>query len=167
MTQVYFGLGSNVDPEPYLLLGVNELRRRFGELQLSKVYRSAAVGFEGDDFLNLVVGCDSELTPAELVDEIEAIHVLAGRERTKEKFNARTLDIDLLLVGDLVTSGPPTRLPRKDVLECAFVLKPLVDINPGLIHPQTGRPLQQHWDGFDKDSQPLTLVSLELQDGPQ
>jgi 2-amino-4-hydroxy-6-hydroxymethyldihydropteridine diphosphokinase len=159
---VYFGLGSNIDPEPNLKLGVNELRRRFGAIDVSPVYLSPAIGFEGADFLNLVVGCDSELSPAELVDEIEAIHGLAGRERTKEKFNARTLDIDLLLVGDLVTDGPPTRIPRSDVLDCAFVLKPMVDIAPDLAHPETGQTLAEHWDAFDQDSQPLTEVTLPL-----
>ena len=161
MTRVYFGLGSNVDRRQNVKLGVDELKKRFGTLDVSPVYSSRALGFEGADFLNLVVGCDSELTPAELVDEIEAIHTVAGRERTKEKFNARTLDIDLLLVGDLVTDGPPTRIPRRDVLECAFVLKPMVDIAPDLTHPETGRPLREHWDEFDQASQPLTEVSLD------
>ena len=64
MTRVYLGLGSNVDPEPNLRLGIRELRRRFGELAVSPTYRSAAVGFEGDDFLNLAIGCDTNLTPA-------------------------------------------------------------------------------------------------------
>ncbi len=161
MTRVYLGLGSNVDPLPNLKLGIRELERRFGALTLSPTYQSAAVGFEGDDFLNLVAGCDSELSPAEVVEQIEEIHVLAGRERSKEKFNSRTLDIDLLLYGELVTDGPPTRLPRTDVLDCAFVLKPMVDIVPGLRHPETGQTLADPWAAYDKASQPLTEVSLD------
>ncbi len=160
MNRVYFGLGSNVEPVPNLRLGIRELERRFGSLLLSPTYLNAAVGFEGDDFLNLVAACDSELSPAEIVEQIEEIHVVAGRERSKEKFNARTLDIDLLLYGDLVTDGPPTRLPRTDVLDCAFVLKPMVDIVPGLRHPESGRTLAEHWAEFDQASQPLTEISL-------
>ena len=161
MTRVYLGLGSNVDPEPNLRLGIRELRRRFGELAVSPTYRSAAVGFEGDDFLNLAIGCDTNLTPEQVSEQIEEIHVLAGRERSKEKYNSRTLDIDLLLYGEMVTDGPPTRLPRSDVLDFAFVLKPMVDIVPGLRHPETHRTLAEHWLEFDQQSQPLTEVSLD------
>ncbi|MEM9334819.1 MAG: 2-amino-4-hydroxy-6-hydroxymethyldihydropteridine diphosphokinase [Pseudomonadota bacterium] len=157
---MYFGLGSNVDPLPNIRLGIRELERRFGTLDLSPTYRGAAVGFEGDDFLNLVAGCDSALSPAQVVEQIEEIHQVAGRQRDTEKFNARTLDIDLLLYGDLVTDEP-TRLPRQDVLEFAFVLKPMVDIVPDLRHPETGRTLREHWSEFDQLSQPLTEVSLD------
>ncbi len=164
MTRVYVGLGSNVDPVPYLKLGIRELELRFGALTLSPTYRSAAVGFEGDDFLNLVAGCDTDLSPSEVVEQIEEIHVVAGRERSKEKFNSRTLDIDLLLYGNLVTDKPPMRLPRQDVLDFAFVLKPMVDIVPDLRHPETGRTLADHWSEFDQASQPLTEVSLDDRD---
>ena len=161
MTRVYLGLGSNVDPVPNLKLGICELKRRFGDLDLSPVYQSAAVGFEGDDFLNLVAGCSTNLSVTEVVEQIEEIHVVAGRERSTEKYNSRTLDIDLLLYDDLITDGPPTRLPRRDVLDCAFVLKPMVDIEPQLRHPETGRTLAAHWSEFDQASQPLTEISLD------
>ena len=59
MAKIYLGIGSNVEPEKHLRLGIRELGERFGVLELSNVYRSKAVGFEGDDFLNLVVGLES------------------------------------------------------------------------------------------------------------
>lgn len=159
---VYFGLGSNIEPDRYLRLGVDELRRRFGELRLSPVYRSAAVGFDGDDFLNLVLACHSDLGPDELLGEIEAIHALAGRRRGEEKFSARTLDIDLLMIDDQVVDAPPVKLPRNDVLSCAFVLKPLLDLEPDLAHPETGRRLEEHWAEFDQASQPLEKIEMDF-----
>ena len=81
MASVYLGLGSNIDAEQNLKLGIEELRRCFGELDLSPVYRSPAAGFDGDDFLNMVAGLDTEDTPQQINAEIERIHALAGRER--------------------------------------------------------------------------------------
>ena len=160
MTTIYLGLGSNVDPETNLRFGLDELRRRFGELVISPTYRSAAVGFDGDDFLNLVVAAKSDADPVAIRDELEDIHRLAGRQRNEERFSSRTLDIDLLLAGDRVNEGPPIRLPRTDVLEYAYVLKPLADIAPDVRHPETGRTFLEHWQGFDQASQPLIEVAL-------
>lgn len=159
MAKVYLGLGSNVDAARNLRLGVNELRSRYGELEISPVYRSRAVGFDGDDFLNLVIALDTDATPADIHDEIERIHTLAGRERGEERYASRTLDIDLLLHGNLVCAGPPLRLPRRDVLEYAFVLRPLSDLAPELLHPETGQSIGEHWRAFDAGSQPLERVS--------
>jgi len=97
MPVVYLGLGSNVAPEKNLRLGVNELRRRYGDLVISSTYQNAAVGFEGDDFWNLVVGFESDDGPASIHDEIEVIHELAGRQRGTDRYSSRPLDIDLLL----------------------------------------------------------------------
>ncbi len=145
MPTVYFGLGSNVDPEKNLKLGVSELRRRYGELTLSPVYRNKAVGFDGDDFLNLVVACNARDYIEQIQAAIEEIHALAERERRGEKFSSRSLDIDLLTYGDVVTSVPPVTLPRGDILKYAFVLKPLTDIAPNDVHPETDRTYAEHW----------------------
>ena len=91
MAMVYLGLGSNIDPEDNLRLGIRELRRRYGDVEVSKVYRNAAVGFEGDDFLNLVAGFESDEEPAEIVRYIEQIHDLAGRERPRASGRGRSV----------------------------------------------------------------------------
>ena len=162
VARVYLGLGSNIDPEHNLRRGIQELGERFGQLELSAVYRSAAVGFDGDDFLNLVVGLDAAVSPTVINDEIEEVHKLAGRRRGEDKFSSRPLDIDLLLYNDLVVDEPPLRLPRSDILEYSFVLRPLAELAPELRHPCTGRTLAEHWREFDQDSQPLTLVERIL-----
>ena len=159
---VFLGLGSNVNAEENLRFGVSELRRRFGELSISAVYRNAAVGFEGADFLNLVVGLNSDLTAAETHMEIEAIHNLAGRERGAAKFSSRPLDIDLLLYDNQVISDGPVRVPRSDILEYGFVLRPLAEIAPDRVHPETGRTIATHWDQFDAERHLLTPVNVVL-----
>ncbi len=162
MAAVYLGLGSNIDPEENLHLGVAELRRRYGEIEMSAVYRSRAVGFDGDDFLNLVVRFESEESPLSICDEIEVIHNLSGRDRSGGKWEARTLDIDLLLYNELVVDEPPVRIPRGDILEYSFVLRPMAELAPDLVHPVTGRTMLEHWQAFDAHSQPLELVGVIL-----
>lgn len=158
MARAFFSLGSNIDPEKNLRLGVRELARRFGELTLSPVYRSAAAGFVGDDFLNLAAACDTEVGPMAIQREIEHIHELAGRRRGEKKFSSRSLDIDLLLYDDLLIDRPGLRLPRPDVLEYGFVLGPLADIAPEVVHPLSGRTLAEHWRDFDRSRHPLERV---------
>lgn len=153
MTDVYLGLGSNLAPRENLRLAVRELERRFGLARLSPVYRSAAVGFDGADFFNAVAIVRTTKSAAEIVAELEEIHELAGRERGETAFMSRTLDIDLLLYGDAIIEE--SRVPRDDVLAFAFVLGPLADIAPDLVHPVSGKTIAAHWAEFDRDASPL------------
>lgn len=162
MATVYVGLGSNIDPEANLHVGVRELRARYGELQLSAVYRSRAVGFEGEDFLNLVASFETDSSPGAVCEEIELIHTLAGRDRNDGKWASRSLDIDLLLYDDLVVDERPVRIPRNDVLKYSFVLRPLAELAPDFRHPVTGRTLREHWQEFDAASHPLEVVGVML-----
>ena len=159
MTRVYLGLGSNIEPEKNLALGVAELERRFGRVELSPVYRAPAIGFESPDFL------ETDLAPGALLDIIEEIHDVAGRERdASNKWVARSLDIDLLLYGKLVSPDRPLRVPREDVLDYAFVLRPLAELAPDGVHPVTGRTFADHWAEFDDEKQVLTRVDLDLRE---
>ena len=162
MASVYLGLGSNIDPARNLPLAIGELRRRYGELRISAVYRNKPVGFDGDDFYNLVVGFESAATPRSICDAIEAIHDLAGRVRGGDKWASRPIDIDLLLYDGLVVDEPPVRVPRRDVLEYSFVLRPLAEIAPDFVHPVTGRTLLGHWQDFDASGHQLDAVELDL-----
>ncbi len=162
MADIYLGLGSNLNPRANLRLAIRELREHYGALEISAVYKSAAVGFDGADFLNLVVGLQSNATAAEICEDIERIHDLAGRMRGSKKWESRPLDIDLLLYNDDVIDEPPVRVPRSDILEYSFVLRPLAELAPDLRHPVTGQTMQQHWREYDARSHPLEPVGLFL-----
>ena len=160
MAIVYLGLGSNVNPRENLKLAVGELRTRFRVNQISPVYQSTALGFDGDDFLNAVAEIETPLKPQQLCKELDEIHERAGRVKHRGKLVSRTLDIDLLLYDQRVLERP--RLPRPDVLEYAFVLRPLADIAPDLRHPITGRSIREHWQSFDAACHPLAEIGLIL-----
>ena len=160
MTEVFVGIGSNVEPERHIGQAVTRLRQRFGRLKLSPVYQNRAVGFEGDDFLNLVAAFETGLGVTELNAVLGDIEVHCGRERSARKFSPRTLDLDLLLYGDTV-SEKPVRLPRKEILKYAFVLKPLADLAGDRRHPETGLSYAQHWAEFRGEGGALTPVQLD------
>ena len=162
MAIVFLGLGSNMDAEKNLRMAVSELRKHYGDLRLSAVYRSTALGFEGADFLNLVAEASTDEDPAELLSYIDTLHEQAGRSRGADRFVSRPLDIDLLLYDDLVDPERPLRLPRPDILEHSFVLRPLAELVPDLVHPTSGRAIGEHWAEFDAGSHPLTRVELIL-----
>jgi len=162
VSTVYLGLGSNIDPQENLKQALEALENRFGELQKSSVYRSTAFGFDGDDFLNMVVRIETTLPPTDIHAELEHIHQAAGRDRSSRGYAARTLDIDLLLYDDLIIDEPPVRLPRADVLRFSFVLGPLAEISPELVHPLTNQSMQAHWNQFDAGGHPITLEGVIL-----
>jgi 2-amino-4-hydroxy-6-hydroxymethyldihydropteridine diphosphokinase len=159
---VYLGIGSNVQPQLNVPAAVTDLRACFGALQLSPVYRSAAVGFVGDDFYNMVVGLDTALdvyAVARVSHEIEQRH---GRVRGSAKFTSRTLDIDLLLYGQRVIQEPGLQLPRAEITRYAYVLRPLADLAPSLRHPVLGTTMAELWAAFDASHQQLQELALVL-----
>ena len=112
-----------------------ELRAQFGDIVVSPVYRYPAVGFDGPDFLNLAVGIDTDLEPQALNDWLHALEDRHGRRRDVPRFSSRTLDIDIVLYGDLVLKGAGNlEVPRAELMQ-AFVLQPLADIAPEAVHP--------------------------------
>ncbi len=162
MAEIYVAIGSNVEPQRYLRSALVALAENFGVLRLSPVYRNRPIGFDGDDFLNMVAAFESDQSVAEVVSILEAIEAENGRERGGEKFGPRTLDLDLLLYGDAVAPDGPHQVPRDEITRYAFVLKPLRDLAGERIHPVAGRSFDEIWEDFDQDNHPMEMVDLPL-----
>jgi 2-amino-4-hydroxy-6-hydroxymethyldihydropteridine diphosphokinase len=136
--RAWLSLGSNIEPEKHLRAAIAELRARFGALIVSPVYRSAAVGFEGPEFLNLAVGLDTDLDARALDAWLHALEDRHGRRRDQPRYASRTLDVDIVLFDDAIIDGPGhLRIPRPELRE-AFVNVPLADIAAGARDPETG-----------------------------
>ena len=157
-SEVYVGFGSNIDPQRHLCAAIEALEALHSPVELSPVYRNPAVGFTGDDFLNGVVRLHTDVGPRSLEEALSGIETAAGRDCTGAKMAAhamgpRTLDLDLLLYGSLVE--PELRLPREDILRYAFVLRPLAELAPELVHPVSGQTMRSAWRGIAEQSPPM------------
>ncbi len=160
MTTVYLGLGSNIERERYLVAGLDALQLLLGELALSQVYDSPAIGFDGQPFLNMVVRASTDLPLAELASRLRHIETEHGRPANATRFSARQLDIDILTYGDQVGEFAGVALPRGEILENAFVLRPLAELAPHASHPVNGRSYSELWKDFDQGSQVLDRVDF-------
>ncbi len=148
MPSVYVSIGSNIDREQNIRGAVRALRQRYGTLTLSRVYETPAEGFDGDAFYNLVAGFDTEEPVKQVRAALTAIEDAHGRTRNGPRFGPRTLDLDLLLYGNLVRHDGDFDIPRGEIGKYAFVLGPLAEIAPDLHHPETGMRLDEMWKKF-------------------
>ncbi|HUI62680.1 MAG TPA: 2-amino-4-hydroxy-6-hydroxymethyldihydropteridine diphosphokinase [Steroidobacteraceae bacterium] len=155
MAQVYVAIGSNVDPERHMALAAQSLRREFPDTRFSSWYRNRAVGFEGDDFINCVAGFTSGLTVHEVVARLQAIEALCGRPRDAPRWAPRTMDIDVLLYDGLILDEPKLKLPRPDLLKRPYMLGPLAELAPQVVHPVLGLAIGELWQRFDRASHPM------------
>ena len=162
MSRAYLSLGSNIEPEANLRRAVQALRERFGDVRLSPVYRTKAVGFDGPDFLNAIAVIDSDIHPFALNAWLHAQEIAQGRDRRDAAYSNRPLDIDIIYFGDLVLDGPGEfQLPRPE-LRHAFVLKPLVDVAPDFVDPIRGATMRQLWAAHPQRDRPPQAVDLVL-----
>ncbi|MGP9802062.1 2-amino-4-hydroxy-6-hydroxymethyldihydropteridine diphosphokinase [Rheinheimera sp. NSM] len=149
MARIYISIGSNIERDYYVRAGVQALQQHFTAVQLSSVYESEAVGFSGDAFYNMVAGADTDLTIAQCVALLKQIEDQYGRVRGGEKFSGRTLDLDLLTYDDVICNTPVI-LPRQEITENAFVLWPLAELAPAMLHPGSGQSYASLWQNYRK-----------------
>lgn len=163
MPRVYVSLGSNIEPERNIRAAVRALRAAFAPapVRLSPVYQSPAEGFDGDDFYNLVAAFDTDASLEQVCERLTAIESAQGRVRNGPRFGPRTLDLDVLLYGDLIRHDDRFDIPRRDIRRYAHVLGPLAGLAPELRHPESGERIAELWRRFE-DKAALRPVALEF-----
>jgi 2-amino-4-hydroxy-6-hydroxymethyldihydropteridine diphosphokinase len=156
---VYVAAGSNVAPEENLSRALSELKREFPGLRSSPWYRNRAVGFAGDDFINLVAGFETGLPLSQVLQKLQAIERLCGRARDAPRWAPRSMDLDVLLYGDLICDEDKVKLPRPDLLKRAYMLGPLAQLAPQVLHPTAHLTIGELWQRFDQGAHPLERLT--------
>ena len=134
MQQVFVSIGSNIDPRN----NMEEARIILGNLfdcTFSGLYETRAEGFEGNDFVNSVVGFETDLQLIELRDKLKQIEKKMGRTDNQKGMSDRIIDLDILLYGDQVIQDGDFDIPSKDIENYLFVLEPLAEIAGARHHP--------------------------------
>jgi len=161
MAWVYISVGSNIEPAANIRSAMLELRKHYPELVVSSVYESEAVGFDGDNFYNLVVGFETAEGVRDVAQRLRSIEDSHARDRKGPKFSSRTIDLDLLLYEDVIINDDRLNIPRDEISKNAFVLWPLAEVAAEVVHPQFKQTIAAMWQAFDKDSQSLWPVDFD------
>ncbi len=161
MARVFISVGSNIDRNKYIEAGIKALSDHYQSITCSTVYESEAVGFDGDNFYNLVIALDTEKSIAEVSANLTQIEDNNGRNRAGPRFSSRTLDLDLLLYDSTVLNSAKLTLPRPEIYENAFVLLPLSEVASNQLDPITSKTYAQLWNEFDQAKQKLWPVAFD------
>ena len=161
MPVLTLSLGSNIDAADNIRAALKTLRDRFGKVRCSTVYESEAIGFDGDNFLNLVALVETDACLEELTSFLKGLEDRLGRDSSRPRFSGRTMDIDILTYGEETGEACGTPLPRPEISKYAFVLRPLAEMLPDTIHPPTGLSYARLWAEFDQSGQKLWPVDFD------
>lgn len=153
--------GSNVEPVANLQRALAMLRARYPGLRRSRAWRNPAVGFAGDDFVNLVVSFSTDESPQRVLERLHEVEAACGRARGASRWAPRSMDLDLLLYGDRVSHEPGLRLPRPDLVRRAYMLRPMAELAPEVRHPTLGLTMRELWARFDSAAHPMREVDLD------
>jgi 2-amino-4-hydroxy-6-hydroxymethyldihydropteridine diphosphokinase len=160
VTALFVAAGSNVEPVANLHRALDVLARHYPSLRCSRAYRNAAVGFEGDDFVNLVVAFDTDDDVRTVLARLHEAEAACGRARNAPKWAPRSMDLDVLLYGDTVADEPGLVLPRPDLVRRAYMLGPIAELAPDLVHPTLGATMRELWHAFDRQAHAMQPVDI-------
>jgi len=159
--RVFISIGSNIDRERNIRGALRALNDVYAPLTLSSVYESEALGFEGDNFYNLVAAFNTDEAAGEVRARLTHIEIAHGRLRYGSGWHSRTLDLDLLLYGDHIVHEPGLDIPHVEIDKNAYILRPLAEIAPELRHPESDITYARMWDSFDHKHQKLWKVEFD------
>ncbi|MEQ5801054.1 2-amino-4-hydroxy-6-hydroxymethyldihydropteridine diphosphokinase [Halomonas sp. H10-9-1] len=161
MALVTVSIGSNIEREHHVRVCLDALAASFEGLRVSRVFESEPVGFEdGRNFYNLVAAFESDASVGELQAWCKRLEFANGRSEGSHKFSPRTLDVDLLTVGELSGEHDGVSLPRGEITHHAFVLQPLAELLPAARHPVSGETYASLWRRFEPGDQRLWPVAF-------
>jgi len=164
LRKVYISLGSNQgDKFKNLQDAINAIHLKIGTIVIiSKVYKSPALGFEGDDFLNACLTLETLLKPQKLLKKLLAIEKSLGRIRTKSKdYKARIIDLDIIFFEDEIVDTKTLQIPHNEIHKRKFVLQPLSDIAPNEVHPKSKKEVSTLLENC-KDKSILESINIWL-----
>jgi 2-amino-4-hydroxy-6-hydroxymethyldihydropteridine diphosphokinase len=156
--RVVLSIGSNSQRELHLSQAFDELYQCFGDLVFSPIYENQSMhdsSPNSENYYNAVVSFYTHKGVAELQSIVHEIEAGCGRDRTQMLVN---MDIDLLLYGDSIGEIDHVTLPHKDILQRAYILRPLADSLPDLFHPLADQPFHVLWEKFCDDSESVPLL---------
>ena len=162
LVDVYVAAGSNVDASRNLQLALSLLRNVYTPVRISPAYSNKAVGFSGDDFINLVVEFSTRDAVAEVRRQLQLIEAKCGRPLNAQKWAPRTMDLDILIYGEVISNEPGLILPRPDLVRRPYMLRPMADIAPEALHPTLHRSMRELWEAFDSNGHEMLEVALPL-----
>ena len=160
--KIFVGIGSNIDREKNIKSCIEILKDLYDNILISPVYETEAMGFNGPNFYNLVLSFETEENVYDLKNGLNQIENNHGRHFNETKFSSRTLDIDILYYDDLVLSDDKIQIPRKEICEYDFVLKPLVDLVPDFIHPANNMSHKDMMNNIKIKTQIISTVNMDL-----
>jgi len=165
LPEVFVAAGSNVEPVVHLRRALGILGSQYPGLRRSRAWRNAAVGFEGEDFVNLVVAFETDEPVHAVIACLHQTEAACGRARDAPRWAPRSMDLDVLLYGDRVSHEPGLTLPRPDLVRRAYMLGPITELAPALRHPTLGLTMRELWEHFDRDAHPMQEIDLGAQPG--
>jgi 2-amino-4-hydroxy-6-hydroxymethyldihydropteridine diphosphokinase len=145
LRNIYLSIGSNLENKlENLQKAVDFIGQKIGAIsKISSVYKTESWGFESEDFYNICLQVSTKLNPEDLLKTTQLIENYIGREeKTKKEYEARTIDIDILLFDNEIIFSPDLKVPHKEMLKRKFVLAPLAEIAPNLLHPIEKKRMQ-------------------------
>jgi len=160
--RIFVGIGSNIDREKNIKSCISILKGVYGDMMISPVYETESMGFDGPNFYNLVSCFETGQSVYELKNTLNEIENDHGRHFNETKFSSRTLDIDILYYDDLVLSDDKIQIPRKEICEYDFVLKPLVDLVPDFIHPTHKISHKDMMNNIKIKKQIISTINMDL-----